>query len=64
MSEKKIEMSKIQFFGCNEYGNYKRNCQKNKVNKNRKEKSEAHIGEQKGEFEKKLKGEDTKDLYY
>jgi len=56
-------MSKIQCFGCNVYGHFKRNCP-NKKNNKRTERSEAHIVEEKGEHEKKPKGEDPKDLYY
>lgn len=56
-------MSKIQCFGCNEYVHFKRDCPNKKDNR-RKERSETHIAEEKGEPEKKLKGEDPKDLYY
>lgn len=51
-SKKKTNMSKIQCFGCNEYGN------------KRKEKSESHIVDEMREPKKKPKGEDPKDLYY
>ena len=56
-SKGKQDMSKIQCFGSNEYGHFKRD------NK-RKERSETHIVEEKGEPKKKPKGEDPKDLYY
>lgn len=48
-------MSKIQCYGCNEYGHFKiLNCPKlKKDNKNRKEKNEAHVIEEVGEHEKK-----------
>ena len=62
-SKKKIDMSKIQCFGCNEYGQVKRDCS-NKVNNKSKERSEAHIDEVKGNPKKKPKGEDPKDLHY
>lgn len=61
MSKKKTYMSKIQCFGCNEYGHFNRDCPNKKYNK-RKERSEAHIAEEKGESEKKQKGEDPKNL--
>lgn len=47
--QKKINMSKIQCYECNEYGHFKRNCPKlKKDNKKRKEKkkNEAHIIEE------------------
>jgi len=56
-------MSKIQCFGCNEYGNFKRYCPNNKTNK-MKERGGAHIIEEKEEFEKNPKGEDPKNIYY
>ena len=55
---KKIDMSKIQCYGCQEYGHYKRDCPKFKDNK-RKERNEAHIIEELEELdEKKCKGID------
>jgi len=44
--QKKIDMSKIQCYECNEYGKFNRNFTKlNKGNKKRKEISEAHVTE-------------------
>jgi len=59
-------MSKVQCFGCNEFGNYKRDCPKDHKNKNNnesKEISESHIAKDE-EDEKKPKIEDNKELYY
>ena len=39
-------------------------CPNIKVNKKREETSEAHIAKEKGYLEKKLKGEDPKDIYF
>lgn len=62
-SKKKIDMSKIQCLGCNEYEHFKRDCPNKKDNKT-KERSEPHIVEEKEGPQKKSKGEDAKDLYY
>lgn len=54
--KKKKDMLKIQCYGCQEYGHYKRDCPKFKDNK-RKERNEAHITEEVEEpDEKKFKG--------
>lgn len=63
-SKKKTDMSKIQCFGCNEYGHFKRDCLNNKVSNKRKERNEAHTTKEKEEPDKKPKGEDPKNLYY
>jgi len=47
-SKEKTNMSKIQCFGCNEYEHYKRDFPNIKVRNKRKERSEAHITEEKG----------------
>jgi len=60
-SKKKQNMPKIQCYGCNEYGYFKRDCPNKKDNKI-KERREAHIAKEKGEPEKKSKGEDSNDL--
>lgn len=59
-------MSKIQYYECNEYGHFKRNCPKlKKGNKKRKEKSEAHVTKEVEEpKEKKSTKEEVKYLYY
>lgn len=45
--KKKFDMSKIQCYECNEYGNFKRNCPKlKKDNKKRSDRNEAHITEE------------------
>ena len=52
--KKKIDMSKIQCYECQEYGNFKRDCLKlKKDNKKRKERNEAHVTEEVEEHEKK-----------
>ena len=40
-------MSKVKFFGCNEYGHFKRDCLKDPQNmkNNKKERSGAHMPE-------------------
>ena len=58
------DMSKIQCFGCQEYGHYKRNCPKLKNNNNNKRKrEEAHMTHKTKEEDKKKKKEDPPDLY-
>ena len=58
-------MSKIQCYGCQEYGHYKRNCPKlKKDNNNKIKREEAHITQEVKEEGKKQKKEDPPDLYY
>lgn len=56
-------MSKVQCFGYNEFGHFKRDFP-NKKDNNRKEMSETHVFEAVGEPEKKEKKEEVKDLYH
>ena len=58
------DMSKIQCFGCQEYGHYKRNCPKLKKDNNKRKGEEAHMTQEVKEEEKKQKKEDPPDLYY
>jgi len=59
------DMSKIQCFGCQEYGHYKSNCPKlKKDNNNKRKREEAHITQEMKEEGKKQKKEDPSDLYY
>ena len=52
--KKKMDMSKIQRYGCQKYGHFKRDCLKlKKDNKKRKEGNEAHVTEEVEEPEKK-----------
>jgi len=39
----KRDMSKIQCFGCQEYGHYKRDCHKFKKDNNMRKREEAHV---------------------
>ena len=58
-------MSKIQCFGCQGYGHYKRNCPKlKKDNNNKRKKEETHMTQELEKEEKKQKKEDPPDLYY
>ena len=58
-------MSKIQCFGCQEYGHYKRNCPKlKKDNNNKRKREEANMTQEMKEEEKKQNKEDPLDLYY
>ena len=61
-NKKKQVMSKVQCFGCNEFRNFKRDCPKK--HNIRKEISEAHTAEEKGEPENNPKKEYVKDIYY
>lgn len=56
-------MYKVQFYGCHEYGNFKRDCPKNPKNNKREERHEA-LTVKYEEASKKPKVEDNKDLYY
>ena len=59
------DMSKIQSYGCQEYGHYKRNYPKLKKDiNNRRKREEAHMTQEVKEEEKKQKKEDPLDLYY
>lgn len=63
----RYDMSKVQFFLCNEYGHFERDCPKdpqNMKNYKSKERSGAHIVEENEEPEKKMKNDDHKDIYY
>ena len=57
-------MSKIQCYGCQEYGYYKRNCPKLKKDNNKRKREEAHVIQEMKEEENKQKKEDPSDLYY
>jgi len=51
------DMSKIQCFGCQEYGHYKRNYPKLEKDNNRRKREEAHIAQEiKEEGKKKKEG--------
>ena len=61
----KIDMSKIQCYGCQEYGHFKRDCLKlKKDNKKRKERIEAHITEEIEEPNGKKSEKEGIDLHY
>ena len=63
--KRKRDMSKIQCYGRQEYGHYKRDCPKLKKDNNKRGREEAHIIEEVEEAEKKKsKKEEVKDLYY
>lgn len=64
--KKKIDMPKIQCYGCQEYGHFKKDFLKLKKDiKKRKERNEAHITKEVEELEKKKsKEEEVKYLYY
>ena len=51
-------MSKVQCFGCQEYGHYKRDFPKFKKEKNKRKWEEAHITQEVKEEEKQQKKED------
>ena len=56
-------MSKVQCFGCHEYGHSKKDFPKNPKNNKRNERHEASTTKDE-EAPKKPKVEDYKDLYY
>ena len=59
------DMSKIQCYGCQEDGHYKRNYPKlKKDNNNKRKREEAHMTEEVKEEEKNQTNEDPQDLYY
>ena len=63
--KKKTNMAKIQSYGCQKYGHYKRDCPKIKKDNNKRGREETHITEEVEEAEKKKsKKEEVKDLYY
>ena len=62
--KKKIDMSKIQCYGCREYGHYKRNCPKLKKDNKSKERIEAHITEEVDEPNEKKSKKEGIDLHY
>ena len=52
-------MSKVQRFGCQEYGRYKRDCPKlKKDNNNKRKREEARVTQEVKEDDKKQKKED------
>ena len=63
--KKKRNKAKIQCYGCQEYGHYKRDCPKIKKGNNKREREEVHITEAVEEAEnKKYKKKEVKYLYY
>lgn len=56
------DMSKVQCFGCQKYGHYKRDCPKFKKDNNKRKREKAHITQKVKEEEKQK--EDPPDLYY
>lgn len=63
--KRKKNMAKVQRYGCQEYGHYRRDCLKLKRDNNKRNKEEAHITEEMEEPEtKKPKKEKVRDLYY
>lgn len=60
--KKRKNMAKVQCFGYQEYGHYRRDCPK--IKKNNKNKEEAHITEEVEELETKKPKEEMRDLYY
>ena len=58
-------MAKVQCYGCQEYGHYRRDCLKLKRDNNKRNKEEAHIIEEVEEPDTmKPKKEEVRDLYY
>jgi len=49
--KKKMNMAKIQCYGCQEYGHYKRDCPKLKKDNKKRGREEAHISEEVEEVE-------------
>jgi len=62
--KKKKNMAKIQCYGCQEYGHYRRNCLKLKKDNNKRGREEAHITKEVEEAEKKKSKEEVIDLHY
>ena len=63
--KKKRDISKIQCYGCQEYGHYKRDCPKIKKDNNKRGREEGHITEKVEDAEKKKsKKEEVIDLHY
>lgn len=61
--KKRKNMDKVRCYGCQELGQYRRECPKR--SKDKRDSEEAHITEEEKEPEsKKLKNEEVKDLYY
>ena len=61
--KRKKNMAKVQCYGCQEYGHYKRDCPKVKKD-NKRGREEAHIAKEVEEVEKKRpKKEEVRDLY-
>lgn len=63
--KRKNSMAKVQCYGCQEYGHYKRDSPKLKKDSNKRGREEAHFTEEVEEAEKKKsKKEEAKYLYY
>lgn len=64
-NKKKRDMAKIQFYGCQEYWNYERDCPKIEKENIKRGREEYHITEEVEDDEKnKSKKEEVRDLYY
>lgn len=61
--KQKKNMAKVQCYGCQEYGHYKRDYPKLKKDHNKRGREEAHIIEEVEDAEKR-KSEEVKYLYY
>jgi len=53
LRKRKKNMPKIQCYGCQEYGHYKRDCPNIKKDNNKRRREESHITEEVEEVEKK-----------
>ena len=63
--QKKKNMAKIQCYGCQEYGHYRRDFAKLKKDYNKRGREATHITEEEKEVEKKKsKKEEVIDLHY